>query len=349
MKTLFVFLSVLLCSMALFSEKVADLHELNKPHAIECDGEKFYIVDEATVHMYSMKDFKYIGSFGKRGDGPMELVPDSEIPIQIFLLRDSVFLSSRLKAVTFTKTGKPVSETVFHDYYTSIVPFKKNYVVVQLSDYTQNADIYNVILTPDFKIKRKLIAFERPLIGKKNKPGISLPLFTFLSAANEKLYIYNQYHEKEFFIFNTEGKVIKRIKVPLPKIKVTESIKDDILEYLKMSRVYKKYGLKEETLKETVFFREYLPSVKVFKIKDGIIYIMTNEKKGKTFKFVLMDLKGKILKSLFLPVNFYDLFQIGIHTTYCFDKNTYYYLVDNADAETWELHRETFTMDDMKR
>jgi len=300
-----------------------------------------------------MKDFKYIGSFGKRGDGPMELVPDSEIPIQIFLLKDTVFLSSGLKTVTFTKTGKPVSETVFHNYYSAIAPFKRNFVVLELSldQKTHRIKIYTVMLfSSDLKNIKTLLSFESPSIGIPNRPrGFALALFTLFGVTDDHLYVFSQRQDKDIFIFNSEGKQIKTIKVGLPKLKVTESVKNEVLDYLIKSRKYKIYGLREENLKECVFFREYLPSVKVFKIKDGIITIQTYEKKGNAYRFVLMDLNGKILKSLYLPVAEYELSQLGIHTTYCFDKTNYYYLVDNADAETWELHKETFTMDDMKR
>jgi len=337
--------------MALFSEKVANLPELNKPHAIECDGEKFYIVDEATVHMYSMKDFKYIGSFGKRGDGPMELVPGRTTYIQLLLLKDKIILFSEFKLVMYTREGKPIDEKVFHNSIEFIVPFGKNYAIVQYDVDQKNPLIYLftvMLLTPDFKTKKNLLSFERAPIGVKNKLGFAIPQFTFLSLVNNLLYVFDQQHDKEFMIFNTEGKQIKKLKVPLQGLKITESIKNEILDYMKKSRIYKSYGLKEENLKETVFFREYFPSVRVPKIKDGIIYIQTYEKKDGKYRFVLLNLKGKILKSLFLPVDVVDLVQWGQHTTYCFDKTNYYYLEDNADAETWELHKEVFTLNPSK-
>ncbi len=351
MKIILTVLTIIFCSAAMFPEKVAILPELGKPHAMESDGENIYIVDEATVHIYSVKDFKHIGSFGNRGDGPMELVPGRSTPIQLLLLNDKIVLSSKEKMVIYTKVGKPIYEKVFHGQYSEITPFNKNYAAVihDVDDKDPLIHIHKVLLiAPDFKSKKTLISFESPPLGNRHGLGFGLPLFPYLSVTDNNLYVFSLLHDKEFFIFNAEGKQIKTLKVDLPKIKVTEPIKNDVVDYLLKSRLFKNYGLKEENLKETVFLPDYLPSVRLFKIKDGIIYIQTFEKKGETYRFVLMDLKGKILKSLFLPVDTYDLVQTGVHSTFCFVKNAYYYLVDNIDSENWELHKVTFTLDQHK-
>jgi len=351
MRSVLIVLMIIISSAVVFPKKVALLPELNNPHAIESDGKNFYIADGTTVHIYSMKDFKHTGTFGKRGDGPQEIVPSGENPIQMSVLNDSITLSSFLKMVTFTKTGKPISEKVFHTMYVSLIPFGKNFAAVKLTIDPGNLliDIYQVLLiSPDWNTKKTLLDFKRPPVIAKNQVGITIPLFTHLAVENNLLYVFDHQHDKEFMIFNPEGKLIKTLPVGLQKIKITESIKNEVLDYLIQRKTHKKIGEKTEDFKKLVYFREYFPSVRLFKVKDGIIYIQTYEKKGKEFRFVLMDLNGKILKSLFLPVEALDILQFGSHTTFCFDKNTYYYLQENEEDENWELHSVMFSLDKSK-
>ncbi|MGE5342710.1 MAG: hypothetical protein ACM3SY_14645 [Candidatus Omnitrophota bacterium] len=342
MKIILISLMIMYCGIVIFPEKVADLPELNKPHAIECDGENFYIVDDTTAHIYSMKGCKHIGSFGQRGEGPYELNTPFYSPARILLLSDKIILSSSNKLVVYTKKGKPIDEKIFRQGYSDLIPFKKNYVAVQVDvdQKSQLVDTYKVLLiSPDLKNKELLISFVVPPIGIPNRPGWALPLKTFINVANDNLYVFSMQQDKEIFVFNSEGKQIKRLTVDLPKIKVTEAVKNDMIDYLKSIGYGKVLRVKDEEIKNRCFFRDYLSTAKLCKIKDGIIQLETYEKREGKYQIVLMDLNGKILKKLFLPIPIYDLSPVARHTSYCFDKNTYYYLVDNDETENWELHK----------
>ncbi|MGE5342705.1 MAG: hypothetical protein ACM3SY_14620 [Candidatus Omnitrophota bacterium] len=341
MRKVLITLMIIYCGITIFPEKVADLPELNKPHAIECDGENFYILDETTVHVYSIEGCRHIRSFGQRGDGPYELVP-MWFPIQLAVWDDKIMLSSLTKMVTYTKSGKPINEVVYHQIYRNLIPFQKNYVaVMEATDDKPLVSSYKTLLiSSDFKNKTTLLAFSSPPLGARDgKQGFTLPLYTFIRVINNNLYVFSMQHDNEIFVFNTEGKEIRRLKVNLPRVKVTESVKKDLVDYLKSIRYYKRMKLNEEDLESHVFLRDYLPTVRLFHIKNGIIYLQTHVKKGKDYQYVLMDLNGKILRTLFLPMNLYE---INYQGSFCFDKNTYYYLVDNDESENWELHKVTF-------
>ncbi len=79
-------------------------------------------------------------------------------------------------------------------------------------------------------------------------------------------------------------------------------------------------------------------------VRNGKIYIRTYITQNDKEKYHIFDLKGKELKTVFLPkpmlaslvtrlvsriVRFFDI-----------DKDTFYYLVENEDEEEWELHFE---------
>ncbi|MGE5340156.1 MAG: hypothetical protein ACM3SY_01625 [Candidatus Omnitrophota bacterium] len=340
MKIILISLMIIYCGIVIFPEKVADLPELNKPHAIECDGENFYIVDDTTAHIYSIKGCKHLGSFGRRGEGPYELNTPFYSPAKILLLNDRVMLSSDYKLVVYTKKGKPIDEKVFRQGYDDLIPFKNNYVGVDVEVNERLLRTSKILLiSPDFKTKKTLITFVNPPIGIPNRMGWALPLDTFINVANDNLYVFNMQQDKEIFVFNSEGKQIKRLTVALPKIKVTEAVKNDMVDYLKSIGYGKVLRVRNEEIKNRCFFREYLSTAKLCKIKDGIIQLETYERKDGKYQIVLMDLNGKIIKKLFLPIPTYGLIEGSRFFSYCFDKNTYYYLVDNDETENWELHK----------
>jgi hypothetical protein len=72
-------------------------------------------------------------------------------------------------------------------------------------------------------------------------------------------------------------------------------------------------------------------------VTDDRIYVLTYKQKDGTTEMIIMDLKGKEEKRLFVPV----VPPVGMdyyvkHDIY---KGHMYRLVENVDDETWELHK----------
>ncbi|MCP5103649.1 MAG: hypothetical protein GY950_09735, partial [bacterium] len=67
-----------------------------------------------------------------------------------------------------------------------------------------------------------------------------------------------------------------------------------------------------------------------FFVADDNIYIKTYQRKNSLEKYIIMDLKGNIQKTVFLPESSPNLFT--------FKSNRFYYLVENEEDEIWELH-----------
>ena len=69
-----------------------------------------------------------------------------------------------------------------------------------------------------------------------------------------------------------------------------------------------------------------------WEIDDGI-YVKTYDITDTKEKYIIMDLKGNIQKTLYLPIVFKELLT--------FNQNTFYYLED-TDEESWALHAVRF-------
>ena len=94
--------------------------------------------------------------------------------------------------------------------------------------------------------------------------------------------------------------------------------------------------------KNKFLYPESFPAIRDFVISDNRIYVQTYKKQNNEEEYVIMDLKGNILKRVFLPnvqkPGFVErMMGIGIKY-YSIQSEKLYYLFENKDAEDWELH-----------
>ena len=96
----------LLCSFS-FAEIIATLDEVMKPTAIEIDDQNLYVVEGTSVYIYSLKDFKLVKKFGKKGEGPKEF---KMMITRIITQKDDLLINSFGKISFYSKNGKFIKE-----------------------------------------------------------------------------------------------------------------------------------------------------------------------------------------------------------------------------------------------
>jgi hypothetical protein len=90
----------------------------------------------------------------------------------------------------------------------------------------------------------------------------------------------------------------------------------------------------QRRLKGLLKFPEYFPVIRAFHVADDRIYILTyKEDKGKS-EWLIMDMQGKLVKKIFLPVSFMNVLDIYPYTV---EGGKLYQLIENEDEE-WKLH-----------
>jgi hypothetical protein len=94
---------------------------------MEIHKDRLYILDEAVVHVYSMKDFRYTGKFGGKGNGPGEFnanyYPMS--PVQIRFIDDRIVLFRMYKMAIFSVNGRVTGEKRIPFLAADILPLKE--------------------------------------------------------------------------------------------------------------------------------------------------------------------------------------------------------------------------------
>ncbi len=153
--------------------------------------------------------------------------------------------------------------------------------------------------------------------------------------------------EEEFVIhvFAASGQKLYSINREYKKIKMTEADKKRYLDYFKTSRIF---GKAYDQIKPRLEFPVYFPALQTFAAADGKLYAVTYGKKNGKTQVIVMDLKGKLLKTVFLPLHETDdelartlenrLSRQVTNSTFAIKNGKFYQVLENQDKESWELH-----------
>jgi hypothetical protein len=138
---------------------------------------------------------------------------------------------------------------------------------------------------------------------------------------------------KGFFIevFDGEGKLLYSINKEFEKIKVPESYKSKAMEELRIQSASEWQLIKRRDFT----FYDYFPPFWTVKFIKGKIYAGTYKKKGDDSEFVILDVKGDVLKRVFLPIKEVTAFKDNL---FHFDNGKFYNLIENEEKDIWELH-----------
>jgi len=116
-KKIFLILIVLLLVFThlVFGKKAVVLSEVVKPGAVAVQGNRLYVTEGESVHIYSLNPFKYIKKFGKKGEGPAEF---KRMPYLI-PFPEYVFINSPGKIQFFSAAGdfKKEVKLPFHYFF----------------------------------------------------------------------------------------------------------------------------------------------------------------------------------------------------------------------------------------
>ena len=177
---------------------------------------------------------------------------------------------------------------------------------------------------------------ERPLLG----PNIVVKEWKLVDSywgihpdiASGRIFVSDS--EKGFFIkvFDEKGNELYTIDKDkdIEKTKISDEFKNREIEEFKQSGFWK-HELKQHNTKLT--FPEYFPAYGWVTVNNGKIYAQTYKRKNNKTRFIVLDLKGKILKEVYLPVQ-----NEQGHRRQAIHNNTLYKLIENLEKESWELH-----------
>jgi hypothetical protein len=134
-------------------------------------------------------------------------------------------------------------------------------------------------------------------------------------------------------VFDHAGNRVAEIPVKVEKQKLTQAYKDKVVNHFKNDKslpqpIYERYY-------KNIVFPEFFPAIRDMRISDGKIYVVTYQKEKELTKTLIFDLKGKLIKTVALPLKDMDVKSIYPFTI---KNGKLYQLVEDFDNENWYLH-----------
>ncbi len=324
-KLILVLLLLLFVSLV-FAEKAAVLPELLNPQIIDIDGNRMFITEGTTIYIYSLNDFKLQKKFGKTGEGPQEFNRYA----RIFVQPDQLIVKSSGKVSFFTRQGDFIKETkvspgtgigfqAVGDRYVGRKSFMEENIRYQ------SFNIYDSKFKKIKEIYRKEDDFQE---GK----GIKFLRKTFeCKVYHNKIFIAGK-AGLDIDVFDKNGNHLYNIQHDIEQVKLTQTHKERILDFFKTNPRTKQVY---EFLKSQLKFPDYFPVVRGLTVTDEKIYVPTFNQQENKIEFLILDVKGKLLKRQFLQLHSKQPIEPYPYTIH---NGKLYQLLENLDEEEWELH-----------
>jgi hypothetical protein len=329
------------------AKRVGVLDGLLKPSIIDIHKDLLYIMDTEKVRVYSLMDLKLINSFGKKGEGPGEYKIIVQIPLRLQAHQDLLLVESYDKLLYFTLDGKYLREMrkpfilgMFTQIGTNLIARR----VLQPQDGTpsiSSVKIYNQNLEEVKELYRQ--PFIQQGVGLNLKIDLSQD-FLLYSVYDNKIFVDESRKGFVIEVFDFTGKKLYEINNPYDKIPITNTVKARLIKDVEMDphiqRQMKLFGAtwKELSKNFQFIFPDHYPPIRTMNIDNHRIYVKTFKKKADKEEYIIMDLKGKVLKKAFVPQTAKPwimsmLMGIRLETIY---NGKVYYVQENEDEE-WEL------------
>jgi hypothetical protein len=326
---------LLLFSFTLQSEVVATFPELMKPYFMAVDDIQLYVIDKEKIYIYSLTDYKLKTTFGKKGEGPQEFrLSRGGEGLMIFPKSEVLLVNSLGKLSFFTKDGKYLKEIKLPSNMSQSTPmvqtFGKNYVGLGsfVNQKEQGFSVGAILL--DEQLQKIKVLTKVPFM-KGGK--MTFPLtFPAVAVMEDKIITPGESNRFSVYIFDKAGNKTVEISRNYKPLKVNDKYKEDVFKFYKNSPETKAFF---EIIKKMLAFDGHFPPIQNFWTADNYIYIQTYLEQDGQYEFFVYDLKGKLVKRLFLH---YKLISVLRPNPTAFKNNTCYQLIENEDEEIWELH-----------
>jgi beta-lactamase regulating signal transducer with metallopeptidase domain len=331
-------------------DKIVPLPGVEYAVASAVADDELYISEKNKVLVYSLETFKLKSEI--KIEGPVK--PFSNYIIQ----------NSRAYPFHWFTTGKefiPRKVTWYADPYRmfDVIPMTKNSF---LGLKKQTAGLWTVcLLNSKFETIKEIYKAPADIsVVLKNNKVYSGPFgydqfkmqkhnFRYDQFKMLKHYMGVYYYDNKIFIadsmkgffidvYKPDGTHLYSIKKDIKKIKVTDTFKQKVENYVKTKdpqiwKIIEKYAV----------YYDYFPHFNSITFDDNKIYVTTFKEKGGKHEIIVLDLKGNILKKVFVPFKSFRLFTdippLSIPTlNYGLKDNRLYQVLPKPSGDGYELH-----------
>ena len=324
-------------STAFSSEKYL-LTELIEPSSISIDDKYIYIPEQTSIYIYNLKDFTLKKKIGKQGEGPEEFmlsVVNGYEELILDVLTPSLLVNSMGKISIFSKekflfVREIKNRTRSRDFRTLGQGFAGQGMVVENGIQYRSVNVYNSELEKKKEVYRVKHHFQ---INEGLKVFYSTTKFI---TWDNKLFVA---WEPDFVIrvYDKNGKELYLIELDYDRQVIGTQFKEKTIHYLKTSKKYRRLF---EMLNIKVHFPKKFPAIENILIDHEKLYVTTFKIINKKTECYILNIKGKQLRKVFLPIKRSDETEEFLPYPYTIYNGKLYQLI-NRD-EQWHLETTEF-------
>jgi len=318
-----------------FSAPVS-LENIYQPSMFLVNYDKIYILENATIYIYSLKDFKLVKKFGKAGEGPQEFKyrKDAPMPMSISFYKNQLLVNSPMKVTYFDMDGNYIRELKVKTVDRILYPFDNKYIGLGSTPGINNRNFMGFTLFENDFNEKKVVFLSDFEVNNPRKIILPLTNFFYKPIYKGKIYINTSSDEFIINVYDKEGKQAYVIEKKYPKIKVHANYTKEVLEFIRKSP---KFRSGYEYFKKRLKIREYFPPIRDIQMSDDFIYVITFKRNGELWECIKLDLKGNEIGRTFVKLNSYKYlsFYPLLYSVY---KENIYSLVEDEEDETWKIH-----------
>lgn len=329
---LFIFLSLALL-LNLQAAKLAVLEGVNRPDMLAVSDNYIYITEKTMVHIFSFKNYKPLKSFGSEGEGPGEFKISPFGPAMIVsAARGRLVVNSLAKVSIFNEEGNYIKEFKVPPNQVYL-PFGESYVYSGIGKNEEGKAVMSVNLANDKFQKIAELYQTNFVVGAAMKFDFPIDEFVF-TTVGDNIYLVAGKQGFVIDVFDKKGQKVSTIKKEYQPLKLSPDYEKKTIHWFKTHPNWKNLY---QMFEKRISFKSYYPPVySIHGYKDRL-YVMTHKKKGEDRQCILLDLQGKEIKQVYLPVP--EVYGLGELPKFTFHNNAFYILKENEDEEVIELHK----------
>jgi hypothetical protein len=315
----------------LVTAKTVSLPDLVNPGSIRVDKSQIYITDGTSILIYGLEDFKLKKKFGKKGEGPEELMdnPQMGMQIRVDVQTDDIIVINFGKLSVFSKQGEFKKVIKVKGMITSLKPLEGQSSFAGMGFAMEAKGIFRTINIYDAELNKvtEIFKVQHDFLG----PGKGLKVLTvpvMFATYDNKIFVPWDVDFK-IHVFDSKGKKLQVITQKYDKREVAGDDKDKIINFFKTNPATKA----NYQMMKPILVPSHYPAMRSLDIAGGKLYILTYKKKGDDTELFVLDTNGKLLKKTYVPVAELDILKSYVFT---FQGGKFFQLVDTED-EKWEL------------
>ena len=315
------------------AEKVAVLDGVFRPDMMAFSDKYLYVSEKTTVHIYCLRDFKPVKKFGREGEGPKEFkINPMGAPLIVVPMGGKLLINSTAKVSIYTAEGEYIKEFKVPPNQVYI-PFGDAYIYTGAAAGKDGKTVMAIILANSKFEKIKELYLSDWEIGAAMKFEFPISSLAF-APVGEKIYVVAGKEGFVIDIFDKSGKKLSRIKKDYQPLKLPSDYKTKTVKWFSNDPNWRNlYNI----FKDMFSFKTHYPPI--FQISGGEnrLYLLTYKMRENDRECIIMDLKGKEIKRVFLPIP--EVYGFDLLPKYTFHNQAFYILKENEDEEVIELHK----------